>query len=75
MFIFLLNVDNIFDKLLVICGQMKLFQKPVNCVYNFFYNPQGYLHHETLVDTAFSSVLHFSTAPNTNTTKNIKKMM
>ena len=72
---FLLNVDNIFDKLLVMCGQFKLCKKAVNCVYIFFHYPQGYRHHITLVDTAFASVLHFSTAPNTNTTKNIKKMM
>ena len=72
---FLLNVDNIFDKLLVTCGQLKMCKKPVNCVYNFFYYPQGYLHRSALVHTAFTSVLNFSTAPNTNTTKNIKKMM
>ncbi len=66
--IFILNVDNIFDKLLVTCGQLKMCKKPVNCVYNFFHYPQGYRHEQTLVDTAFHPVLHFSTAPITNTT-------
>ena len=56
---------------------MKLCKIAVDCVYNFFHFPQGYRHHERLVDTAFQIVLHFSTAPNTNTTKIIykKKML
>ena len=62
-------MDNIFDKLLVTCGQIQMLKKPVNCVYNFFHYPHGYKQEQRLVYTGFHSVLNFSTVPITNTTK------
>lgn len=39
---FILNVDNIFDKLLLTCGQPEIRKKSVHSVEHFFENPQGY---------------------------------
>ena len=48
---------------------MQLCKISVDYVDNFFHYPQGYRHYQTLVDTGIPSVLNFSTAPITNTTK------